>query len=293
MKSLFSVFLAFFAFSLSAFAEYQAFNYQASIKVPKMELKKVDGVYEKTWQLKSESLKGILVTVCCYPCQESFGKGYPSWLYVQRSGDKKTLWKIPMVVDGGVFGGNGDVTRITDESKMDRFDLSKADENYVKRFKKAWLMMNAKTVECYEVNLSTKICGVKTVRGFLGDETLGTFIRHFGFGTTSFKREPKLAKDGLDFQPYISSVSGSVGGEVKTAIQYSFDPSNFTGYENAPVAGTFSIKFNASLTKLVAGTADWNVIDYRIFSKFKYDMLVEEEYLNEYMYDTCFSSEEN
>ena len=69
MKKTFVMILGFLLLSVMAFAEYQAFNYQGSIKMPVMVMKKVDGKWIKTWQLKTETLKGILVSVCCYPCR--------------------------------------------------------------------------------------------------------------------------------------------------------------------------------------------------------------------------------
>jgi hypothetical protein len=142
--------------SMSIFAEYQGFNYQAVVKIPKLEIKKINGVYEKTWQLKTETIKGYLVTVCCYPCQAPFGKAYQSWLYVYKASDKKTLWKIPVIVDGGLFGGNAVIEQITDYDCISRFDLTKSDENYVKKIKKSWFMMNTEVHKTSEITLTNR-----------------------------------------------------------------------------------------------------------------------------------------
>ncbi len=280
------VLIAFFMIILAstAFAEYQAFDYRGSIRVPKMMMKGVD----KTWQLKTEALRGILVTVCCYPCGGSFGKDYPSWLYLYRSGDRTTLWKVPVIVDGGIFGGNADVEKITNYSIIQRDDLSEQDKVYVKRLKKSWFMMNANFEKFEELTLDNDRVITRISRGFLGDDVKTVKLMHFGFGNAGYKIVKELKDQGIDFQPYVSSASGNLNGVLETNIPFSYDPSNFSGYEHSPIVGTFSVKFNSRLTKLVAGTADWRVIDSRIFTKFKYDELIEEDEVEEYQWATCY-----
>jgi len=47
------------------------------------------------------------------------------------------------------------------------------------------------------------------------------------------------------------------------------------------------------LTKLVAGTADWKIIDSRVFDKFKYEKLVEENpFLEEDWYKKNYPSDD-
>ena len=55
MKKTFVMILGFLLLSVMAFAEYQAFNYQGSIKMPVMVMKKVDGKWIKTWQFKKKA----------------------------------------------------------------------------------------------------------------------------------------------------------------------------------------------------------------------------------------------
>lgn len=257
---------------LNAVAEYQAFTYKATFDVPIAEMKKVDGEMKQVWKLKTVTLKGILVTVCCYPCQASFGKAYPSWLYAYSNNDKNTLWKIPVMADGGLFSGNASIDDITDIHKISRFDISEQNQRYVKRISKSWFMMNA------EVKDDHKIFGI---------DALDLSLKHSGFGKAGYKIDPKHGED-IKFQPYIASINGNLNGVATLRSKFSYDPSNFSGYVKSPIVGSFSIKFSPSLTKLVAGTADWSEIDRRIFLQFKYDFLVEEEYDEILMEETCY-----
>lgn len=64
-------------FASAASAEYQAYRYQATIRVPQAEVKRVSGSCETVWALKTEKVRGYLVTVCCYPCSASFRQVLP------------------------------------------------------------------------------------------------------------------------------------------------------------------------------------------------------------------------
>jgi hypothetical protein len=101
-----------------------------------------------------------------------------------------------------------------------------------------------------------------------------------------------MAQYGLDFQPYINTASGDLVGTVETTSQFSYDPSNFSEYMKAPIVGTFNIRFNSSITTLIKGTDDWNVIDRRMFTKFKYDTLNDEDKIDEYQWWKCYESKD-
>lgn len=56
----------------------------------------------------------------------------------------------------------------------------------------------------------------------------------------------------------------------------SFDPSNFWAYEYGPVLGSFTTRFNSTMTELIRGTDDLDVISERVLKKIKHKDVVEE-----------------
>lgn len=161
MKRLLAIIMIFVCAALTA--EYQAFDFKATFKTLKF-----NQIVEKkeqvpSWCYETDSLKGVLVTVCCYPCQANMGKAYPSWLYVVRGKDStKTLYKIPVRVDGGLLGKNVNIEKISDWGQIDRYHLSKADKNYVKMANQSWMMIQFDTSEVTPVMYKGKKFNVYT-----------------------------------------------------------------------------------------------------------------------------------
>ena len=254
-----------------AFAEYQAFDYTASYKC--VEPRRLANGEEATASL-SDSLKGILVTVACYPCQADFGKEYPSWLYVVRGKDKaKTLWRIQVSVSGGVFG---------EKSSADRLyvwdgDLWSARDQYAKQnLKKAWFAMDFSSSDLVFI-VEKDICGSRSIPvGILGNGLVGSFISHAGYGTAAWKTNSRLEPE-IRFNEYVKSASGNILGKACTSWNSSSDLVNYSTYAAIPVTGTFSVKFNAKMTEKIRGTADWSKIDSIIYAAIAHNGVVEAE----------------
>ena len=267
MKKL--TFLLALLISLSVFAEYQVFNYSASIK-------RIDPyLYTDGSTVTSDTLKGLLVTVCCYPCGASMGKAYPNWLFIIRGKDKtKTLWKIPVQVDGGIFGKKLDAYYV-DYIWLDT--LINSNFNYgvkksiVKPADRSWGKIYFKCDMFKKLYYyDKKICGTYDY-GLLGFKSTNVEMYHSGFGNAGIKYNYNL--DNY-VNPYIKGVSGTISGSA-TFPYFSIDPSNLSTYDVAPISGTFNIKFNNKLTEEIRGTADWDEIDRRIFKHLKYQTKME------------------
>ena len=161
MKKLLTIMMIFVCAALTA--EYQAFDFRASIKTLKFNQIVENKEQVPSWCYSSDTLKGILVTVCCYPCNASMGKSYPSWLYVIRGKDTtRTLFKIPVRVDGGILGKSVNIEKISDIDQIERWDLSKADKNYVKKANQAWMTIEFDTSRIIPVILKGKKYNVYT-----------------------------------------------------------------------------------------------------------------------------------
>ena len=267
MKKLVTI-LALFI-TISTFAEYQVFNYSASIK-------RIDPyLYTDGSTVTSDTLKGLLVTVCCYPCGAPMGKAYPNWLFIIRGKDKfKTVWKIPVKVDGGIFGKkiyaynlDWDWTDLLIDSNWN-YGLKK---NLVKPADRSWGSIYFKSDMFMKVLYFDRKLTAVYDYGLLGYKCTDIEMTHTGFGNAGIKYNHNLN----DFvNPYIKGISGSVTGSAKIPY-FSFDPSNLTSYDIAPISGTFNIRFNNSLTEEIRGTADWNEIDRRIFKHLKFNQKME------------------
>ena len=260
-----------FLVSLTCLAEYQVFQYRATFK--RIEPDLVTGGST----VVSDTLKGYLITVCCYPCGASMGKAYPSWLYVVRGKDKtKTLWKIPVRVDGGIFGKKIDAKNI-DETWVDY--LSDHDWNWgllrplLRPANKAWAQIYFKTVMFKKiVYKDKKIYGIYDY-GLLGYRNNYVMLQHSGFGSASIKLNRALENY---VNPYIVSITGTITGEAAFP-DFSLDPSNFGTYDTSPVTGTFMIRFNNKLTEEMRGTAEWDELDRRMYQHIKFNDLMEDE----------------
>ena len=255
--------------TLSVLAEYQVFNFSTTIK-------HVEPVYiTGGTKIVSSTLKGYLVSVCCYPCGASFGKGYPTWLYVIRRNDpEKILWKIPVKVDGGLFGHY--LNPLTLEDIWYDYHYSNELKKYTKKGNKSWVQLEYTSTNAVEITLTSKKI-TKTPRtvqyGPLGNGCGTLIVQCSGFGSGNVKTNTRIYEW---VNPYLASVSGSVTG-TSVYPEFSFDPSNLRAYDIAPITGSFTIRFNNSMTEEIRGTADWSVIDRRIYRHLKYKSIVEQE----------------
>lgn len=269
MKKLF-VLLAFLV-SFSCLAEYQVFQYRATFKRIEPDLATGGST------VVSDTLKGYMITVCCYPCGASMGKAYPNWLYVVRGKDKtKTLWKIPVKVDGGIFGKKIDAKYI-DDNWVDYLDRYNWDYGLLKPMlkpaNKAWAQIYFKTSMFKQlVCVNKKVYSVYNY-GLLGYKNSYAMLQHSGFGSAGIKLNRALENY---VNPYIVSISGTITGEAGFPT-FSLDPSNYTTYDIAPITGTFQIRFNNKLTEEMRGTSEWAELDRRMYRHIKYNDLMEDE----------------
>jgi len=272
----FIVFLLFSVCVFSAFAEYQVFSYRAVIRRIEPSLKIENKMPVETTAVVTDTIKGYLVTVCCYPCNASFGKGYPSWLYVVRAKDKeKFLWQIPVQVDGGIFDSNFSVKNIAIFYSVGIYPEDDIFRNYVKKAGKSWFRMELDTVKTYEWCLRRGAARFYYDGGFLGGKATQSSLSHAGFGTAGWKINAELAPY-RDFNPYIKSASGAVIG-TSSSEGFSFDPSNYDVYNRSPVVGSFSILFNKRLTEKIRGFADWSIIDSIIYNEVRHRKIQKED----------------
>lgn len=155
MKKLFTLFLILIC--IAAYSEYQVFDFKATIKTFKRSQVVENGRVEPSWGISTDTLKGYLVTVCCYPCGADMGKGYPSWLFVVRGKDSwKTLWKIPVDVNGAITGQSVSIDKLTDYERFIRYDTTKSERNYVKKANQAWMIIQFDTTEAIPVMFKVK-----------------------------------------------------------------------------------------------------------------------------------------
>ena len=258
-------------FSMYSFGEYQVYTYRATFRRIEPNL------VTNGSTITTDYLKGYLVTVCCYPCGASMGKSYPNWLYVVRTKDKtKTLWKIPVQVDGGLFGSNIDAGHV-DDTWADylsgfNWDYGKL-KPLLKPANKSWMQIYFKSdkfTKLTYVKKSKKICAVYDY-GLLGYKNSLSEIWHSGFGSAGIKLNKALENY---INPYIITVSGSVTG-YGVFPRFSLDPSNYTTYDKSPINGTFIVRFNKTLTEKIRGYADWNIIDEIIYKTITHSDIVE------------------
>lgn len=272
----FIVFLLFSVCVFSAFAEYQVFSYRAVIKRVDPKLTRQSGAYVETTSMTTDIIKGYLVTVCCYPCNASFGKSYPSWLYVLRSKDReKYLWQIPVQVDGGIFDSDFSIQVM--ESFFDNgiYDDCLTFRSYAKRAGKSWFRMELETTKEYDWSLHRGYAYLYYKAGFLGGKATSVSLSHVGFGSASWKMNPELAPY-KDFNPYIVSASGPIVGTM-ACHDFSFDPSNYMTYSYAPVMGTFTVRYHNRLTNKIRGIPDWSIIDSIIYKELRFNSIQKED----------------
>lgn len=269
MKKLLSTVLLFTA--IMCFAEYQVFQYIATFKHVEPDLTTGGTI------VVNDSLRGYLITVCCYPCGASMGKGYPNWLYVIRGRDKtRTLWKIPVKVDGGIFGRKIDAKK-TDETWGDYLDANGWDYGLLKPLlkpaNKSWAKIYFETTMFKKlIYKNRKVCA-RYDYGLLGYKNNYVSLYHSGFGSANIKLNKTLVNY---VNPYIVSISGTIVGEAALPA-FSLDPSNFTTYDISPISGVFRIRFNNKLTEEMRGTSDWEELDQRMYRHLKFNDLLEDK----------------
>lgn len=260
------------ALALPALAEYQAYSYRATIR-------RADAVRAGDRavgaRMVTDRLTGYLVTVACYPCGASMGKGYQSWLFlVSRRAGSSIVWRIPVSLDGGMFGPSADPAKLSESAQ---YDPTAADKTLMRKANAAWLHFEA-DARTMRLPDGSGLFGPLAVRGRLV---------HDGYGVGSVKINAKAADPGIAFNPYVRSVTnGVVSGwmSIGDGLEYGFDPSSRNGEYAAPVAGSFSVKYDSALTEELRGTADWDELARRVLGHLKHQTLLQEPYRDELMW---------
>lgn len=269
--------------TLTAMAEYQVFSFRSSLKLPEPQIKRVQGSPERVSHTKSVSLKGYLVTVCCYPCGADFGKGYPSRFYLIRSNDpSKTVHRFSARVTGGVYGISAG-TLLPENVLLEDWYNQMAVKKAAAPAKQAW-------VEIYtESKISNDIL-IKQLNSYKvfpnGVFGLGVELGRLtmcGMGTTAWRYDQELFPNPR-FIIYVKSISGTCTGMARIQ-ESSFDPSNYSIYDMVCISGTFNMNFNQKMTKEIKGNADWDVIDSIIYKHLSFKESLEEEDVPEYQWE--------
>ena len=265
MRRFFILFAAaLLALGRAAPAEYQAYRYKASVRRVEAVM---SGGRPVGGRVVTDTLSGYLVTVACYPCGASMGKGYESWLFVvsKRAG-KRILWRIPVQLDGGMFGRKADPAALSDSAW---FDPTAGDRAVMRRASSSWLHFEA----------DTRTMELPSGAGLLGPLAVRARLVHDGYGLGRCKVNRKTDDPAAVFNPYVKSASGTVSGWLELSDgAYGFDPSSRVHETAASVCGTFSVQFDSRLTEDIRGTADWRVIAARVMARMLHRELLEEPY---------------
>ena len=242
MKRLFTTVLLFFFLSSAAVhAEYQVFTYSAT-------LTRAEATAGGGGSVTKDTLSGYLVTVSCFPCGASFGRGYQSWLLVTSSKLGKTLvWKIPCQVRGGIFGNNCDLNKFSDMAWLNPTDGDKA------------LMKRGTSFFIEFAAFSSAAVDTKG-RSLAGADAGELVLWHSGFGTAGVKTNNKTDDPAAVFNPYCKTLAGNIVGQYETKKPFAWDPVNKSEKLVMPVVGEFKIVYSSTLTERIRGIADWEKI---------------------------------
>lgn len=254
-------------------AEYQVYQYKATIKradiIPGKKADAEGLIQPIGARTTTDTLTGYLVTVACYPCGASMGKGYESWLFVvSKKAGSNIVWRLPVALDGGLFGPTATPANLSEAAQ---YAPTSADKALMRRATAAWLHFEA----------DAKTMRLPDGRGLFGPLAVRGRLVHDGYGTGAVKINAKATDPGVAFNPYIKSITGgAISGwlSIGDELAYGFDPSSRRGEYAAPVTGSFAVKFNAALTDEIRGTADWNEIARRVLTHFRYATLRQEPY---------------
>ncbi len=120
---------------------------------------------------------------------------------------------------------------------MFRYALTDKDKAYIKRLKRCWFMMSGDVTKTEAINLNNKNYKVDVTKSLLGNDTKNGVLQHYGFGSAGYKvvNTQSMIEQGIDFQPYLSVVTGDLVGRFDTTSVFSYDPSNLRPYSTTPI----------------------------------------------------------
>lgn len=281
MKKILAAILA-GAFGLTAVAQTVVYDYKTSFKRvnPIYKVRKVSGVdmVTESYGVTGDVISGYVILPLCDDCATpgmagtvNSSLGNLGTAYLTRKGDKYSakaglphVLKTPVFANSAIFGQNAYV--------LGNPALpGAADPHAVKDLKSAWMMLqflvpDAKATDVIDSGLIIKeAAGTPVWYGFIGlDNVLGGWVNNSGFGSAKVLTVTQAAKLGwcggipgsTSSCQMVQSISGS------TLAQFTYDGlcglvpmwdvciPDATGVVNfAPIAGTWTLKFNNSLSK--------------------------------------------
>lgn len=270
-KILFAVLASTFATALMA--DY-VYDYKASIKRinPTYKVRTVDKAKAVTesYSVVSDTLSGYVIVPACIACDEegvssSIAEDFAGTAYIVRKGDKyvKSVLKTPTVMGSAIFGAYVNNTTSNNTPRAS-----------IKDAKQAWMSL-AYASQDSNATLSSDVVLKKVGTtdlnyGFLGFDNLGVVtISATGFGTAKIMSKAEVTDLGFCGDTttpgwscqYINTISGTLIGFAEYQgpcnvtpmwdLCYSEDQ-NTDSVTDAVVTGTWTLKFNKSLSAVAA-----------------------------------------
>lgn len=274
------------AFGLSAVAQSVVYDYRATFKRvdPVYKVRTIkDGsssykAVTESYGIKSDSITGYVVLPVCEDCEgdlESSMEDFTGVAYLVRKGDKLSkklelpyVLKTDVEAAAAIFGKNAYIVGYP----------VNGDPSDVKDLKNAWMTLEFATPGAADMDpgvidsgaLIKNAAGESVWYGFLGLDNVGgsmPYIWNKGFGTVKTISQSEATTlgfcDGSTIPGWscaiIQSISGSTLGEFgyeglcgNTPMWDLCNPTETGMVTVAPIAGTWSLKYNKSLS----GVAD-------------------------------------
>lgn len=273
-KILFAVLASTFATALMA--DY-VYDYKASIKRidPSYKVRTVNKAKAVTssYNVVSDTLSGYVIVPACIACDDagvesSITDEFAGTAYIVRKGNKyvkyvKSVLKTPTVMGSAIFGAYVNNTTSDNTPRAS-----------IKDAKKAWMYLAYASQDSKDVLSSEfvlkKVSPTDLNYGFLGFDNLGVVtIEATGFGTAKIMSKAEVTDLGFCGDTttpgwscqYINTISGTLIGWAEYAgpcdvtpmwdLCYSEDK-NTDSVNDAVVTGTWTLKFNKSLSAVAA-----------------------------------------
>lgn len=271
-KILFAVLASTFATALMA--DY-VYDYKASIKRidPSYKVRTVDGskAVTENYNVVSDTLSGYVVVPACIACDEngvssSITEDFAGTAYIVRKGNKyvKQVLKTPADMASAIFGAYVNNTTSDNTPRAS-----------IKDAKKAWMYL-AYASQDSEATISSEVVLKKVGAtdlnyGFLGFDNIGIVeIEAAGFGTAKIMSKAEVTDLGFCGDTttpgwscqIINTISGTLVGTAEYQgpcgvtpmwdLCYSVENQNTDSVNDAVVTGTWTLKFNKSLSAVAA-----------------------------------------
>jgi hypothetical protein len=275
MKKILAAILA-GAFGLTAVAQTVVYDYKASFKRvnPVYKVRKVDGakMVTESYGVSSDSLRGYVILPLCTDCNgpatTSFGNAGTA--YLTRKGDKYSkaanlpfVLKTAVLADSAIFGKSAYVLG-------DNSIATAGNPHALKDLKSAWMRLSFVTPDAAATDvidsglLIKEASGTPVWYGFLGlDNYLGGIVNNAGFGSAKVLTTTQAATlgwcGGLPGSTTSCQMVRSISGSTLASFGYDglcgavpmWDvcvPDTTGMVAVAPIAGTWSLKFNNKMS---------------------------------------------